>query len=156
MLSDTSAADSFFKTWRQKKKLLKTSKFFFWHHFLTVFNSYTFMYRGFPYFYPDVFSLLLPICCIHRKGLNPFPSFPHKSFLMLLQHTLLKTLGQKKPKCFQINLIIIISFTEMLHIFAKMVLNSSGAVLLYEEKGLTLSLIRQFCSRQLWTYFVKK
>ena len=36
ILSDTSAADSFLKTWRQKKKLLKMSNFSFCHH---VFNS---------------------------------------------------------------------------------------------------------------------
>ena len=49
------------KTSWQKKKLLKTSNFFFCHNgFNFFFRNYTLIYRDFPYFWVDIFKV---VCC---------------------------------------------------------------------------------------------
>ena len=95
MLSDACAADSFLKTWRQKKKLLNTSNFFFCHH---VFNSIQLLFfhlKGFfVLFCLDVFKVVCWSFVVYWKRLIyvlHFPAVPRKASFCTLKwkrHTL--------------------------------------------------------------------
>ena len=139
-VSDAFAEDKFWKHCDRRRNCSKQAISPFATMFSILFSNCTFIYRYFPRFWLIVFKFFYCRCVVCGKGLRVSHNLEFNPIqpLMHLEQTTFENINEKfllLSQYFQLDSIIIFSFIESFHNFAKLFSMSSAADLLYVRKG---------------------